>query len=133
MVSHQQCQRQVTAAEAREEALKRLQQSYEGFGYGIKVVMKAAESWRNQVVGVAAELIHVDNKYVAAIETALGEGAQNIVMRSAAAAKAAIGYLKSSGSGRATFLPLDTVQRRLPSRDEEQLAKLPGFWAMRLI
>ena len=126
MASHQQCQRQAAAADAREQALKRLQQSYEGFGYGIKAVMKAREQWSAQVVGVAAELIHVDDKYVAAIETALGEGAQNIVMRSAAAAKAAIGYLKSSGGGRATFLPLDTVQRRMPGREEEALAQLPG-------
>lgn len=126
MASQQQCQRQFAAAEAREQALKRLQQSYEGFGYGIKAVMKAKEQWRSQVVGVAAELIQVEDKYVAAMETALGEGAQNIVMRSAAAAKAAISYLKSSGSGRATFLPLDTVQRRIPTREEEALARLPG-------
>ncbi len=126
MASQQQCQRQFAAAEAREQALKRLQQSYEGFGYGIKAVMKAKEQWRSQVVGVAAELIQVEDKYVAAMETALGEGAQNIVMRSAAAAKAAIAYLKSSGSGRATFLPLDTVQRRIPTREEEALARLPG-------
>ncbi len=126
MASQQQCQRQFAAAEAREQALKRLQQSYEGFGYGIKAVMKAKEQWRSQVVGVAAELIQVEDKYVAAMETALGEGAQNIVMRSAAAAKAAIAYLKSSGSGRATFLPLDTVQRRIPTREEEALAGLPG-------
>ncbi len=126
MASQQQCQRQFAAAEAREQALKRLQQSYEGFGYGIKAVMKAKEQWRSQVVGVAAELIQVEDKYVAAMETALGEGAQNIVMRSAAAAKAAVAYLKSSGSGRATFLPLDTVQRRIPTREEEALARLPG-------
>ncbi len=126
MASQQQCQRQFAAAEAREQALKRLQQSYEGFGYGIKAVMKAKEQWRSQVVGVAAELIQVEDKYVAAMETALGEGAQNIVMRSAAAAKAAIAYLKSSGSGRATFLPLDTVQRRIPTREEEAMARLPG-------
>ena len=125
--SQQQCQRQLTAAETREQSLKRLQQSYEGFSYGIKAVLKAQEPWREQVVGVAAELLQVEDKYVAAIETALGEGAQNLVMRSANAAKEAIGFLKRTGSGRATFLPLDTVQRRGPNREEEALAKLPGI------
>ena len=125
--SQQQCQRQLTAAETREQSLKRLQQSYEGFSYGIKAVLKAQEPWREQVVGVAAELLQVEDKYVAAIETALGEGAQNLVMRSANAAKEAIAYLKRSNSGRATFLPLDTVQRRGPNREEEALAKLPGI------
>ena len=123
----QQCQRQLTAAETREQSLKRLQQSYEGFSYGIKAVLKAQEPWREQVVGVAAELLQVEDKYVAAIETALGEGAQNLVMRSANAAKEAIAFLKRSNSGRATFLPLDTVQRRGPNREEEALAKLPGI------
>lgn len=122
--SQQQCQRQLTAAETREQSLKRLQQSYEGFSYGIKAVLKAQEPWREQVVGVAAELLQVEDKYVAAIETALGEGAQNLVMRSANAAKEAIAFLKRTGSGRATFLPLDTVQRRGPN---EALAKLPGI------
>ena len=125
--SQQQCQRQLTAAETREQSLKRLQQSYEGFSYGIKAVLKAQEPWREQVVGVAAELLQVEDKYVAAIETALGEGAQNLVMRSANAAKEAIAFLKRTGSGRATFLPLDTVQRRGPNREEEALAKLPGI------
>ena len=68
--SQQQCQRQLTAAETREQSLKRLQQSYEGFSYGIKAVLKAQEPWREQVVGVAAELLQVEDKYVAAIETA---------------------------------------------------------------
>ena len=133
--SQQQCQRQLTAAETREQSLKRLQQSYEGFSYGIKAVLKAQEPWREQVVGVAAELLQVEDKYVAAIETALGEGAQNLVMRSANAAKEAIGYLKRSNRGRATFLPLDTVQRRGPNREEEALAKLPGIlgYAVELI
>lgn len=121
------CQRQLTAAETREQSLKRLQQSYEGFGYGIKAVLKSAEKWRDGVIGVAAELIKVEDKYVTAIETALGEGAQNIVTRDAQTAKAAIAFLKRTGGGRATFLPLDTVQRRVPNFEEEQLTNLPGI------
>lgn len=120
------CQRLLTAAETRMQSLKRLQDAYEGFGYGIKAVLKAQEPWRASVVGVAAELIKVEDKYVTAIETALGEGAQNIVTRDAQTAKAAIAFLKKTGSGRATFLPLDTVQRRSANNEEEQLTKLSG-------
>ena len=121
------CQRQLTAAETKAQSLKRLQQAYEGFGYGIKAVLKAQEPWRAGVVGVAAELLKVEDKYVTALETALGEGAQNIVTRDAATAKAAIAFLKRTGSGRATFLPLDTVQKRTPSYEEERLTNLPGI------
>lgn len=125
--SQQQCQRQLTMAEAKEQSLRRMQQAYEGFSYGVKAALKAQAPWRQQLLGVAAELITVEDKYITAIETALGEGAQNIVAQSAAAAKAAIAYLKQTGGGRATFLPLDTVQRRSPNKEEEALAKQPGI------
>ena len=122
----QQCERQLTAAETRAQSLKKLQAAYEGFGLGIKTVLKAQEPWRAGIVGVAAELIKVPAPYVAALETALGEGAANIVTQSAETAKEAIAYLKQQGSGRATFLPLDTVQERTPSVEEQRLTQLPG-------
>lgn len=126
VANQQQCQRQLTTAETKEESLKRLQKSYEGFGYGIKNVMQSVEPWRKNIIGVAAELIRAEDKFVTAIETALGEGAQNIVSHDAATAKAAIAYLKRLG-GRATFLPLDTVQSRIPNKEEAALTKLPGI------
>ncbi len=45
-----------------------------------------------------------------AVETALGGALQNIVVENEAAAKAAIALLRNDNAGRATFLPLDTVQ-----------------------
>ena len=122
----QQVQRELTNAETKAQTLRRMQESYEGFGYGIKAVLKAQAPWRQELIGVVAELIKVEDKYVVAIETALGEGAQNIVARTAQAAKQAIAFLKQSASGRATFLPLDTVQRRYPSKEEAAAANLPG-------
>lgn len=124
--SQQQCQRRLTAAETREQALQKMQASYEGFGLGIKTVLKAEEYWHENIIGVAAELLKVEDRYVAALETALGEGAQNIVTRDAATAKSAIAYLKMNGAGRATFLPLDTIKPRGLSFEEERLATLPG-------
>lgn len=123
---HQDAQKALNAAEAKANALSRMQANYEGFGLGIKNILKANEAWDKNVIGVVAELIKVDTKYVTAIETALGEGAQNIVARDAETAKAGIAFLKKTNGGRATFLPLDTVQKRTPSKDEEALCKLPG-------
>lgn len=122
----QECQRRLMAAETRAQTLRKLQQAYEGFGAGIRIVLKSQEPWRANIVGVAAELIQVPEQYVAALETALGEGAQNIVTRDAQTAKQAIGYLKSQNAGRATFLPLDTVQKRYPNAEEQRLTKLSG-------
>ena len=122
----QDCQRELTAAETREQTLKKLQQSYEGFGPGSRAILQAKESWSKELVGVVAELITVDDRLVAAIETALGDGAQNIVTKNAQAAKEAIAYLKRTRGGRATFLPLDTVQKRSLKPEEKLLAKCPG-------
>lgn len=122
----QQCQRRLTAAETREQSLQKMQAAYEGFGYGIKTVLKAEEYWRENIIGVAAELLQVEDRYVTALETALGEGAQNIVTLDAQTAKTAINYLKANNAGRATFLPLDTVKPRSLSVEEERLADLPG-------
>lgn len=122
----QQCQRRLTAAETREQSLQKMQAAYEGFGYGIKTVLKAEEYWRENIIGVAAELLQVEDKYVTALETALGEGAQNIVTLDTQTAKTAINYLKANNAGRATFLPLDTVKPRNLSVEEERLANLPG-------
>ncbi|MCQ2373789.1 MAG: chromosome segregation protein SMC, partial [Phascolarctobacterium sp.] len=122
----QQCERKLTATETRAQSLRKLQEAYEGFGLGIKMVLKSQESWREDIVGVVAELIKVPSQYVAALETALGEGAQNIVTKNAGVAKQAIAYLKQQNAGRATFLPLDTVQARIPNAEEQRLTKLPG-------
>lgn len=122
----QECQRKLTSWETREQSLQRLQSSLEGFSYGIKAVMRAEAPWREDILGVAAQLIQVPDKYVAALETALGEGAQNLVARTAQAAKEAIAFLKQSNSGRATFLPLDTLQKRVPTKEEQAITRLKG-------
>ncbi len=122
----QECQRRLTTAETKEQSLQRMQAAYEGFGYGIKAVLKSNEPWRANIVGVAAELLKVKDKYVTALETALGEAAQNVITEDADTAKKAISYLKANNSGRATFLPLDTVKGRTLSLEEERLANLPG-------
>lgn len=121
----QECQRRLTEVETAEQSLTRLQAAYDGFGFGSRVVLKAQEPWKEQVCGVVAELISVEDKYVAAIETALGDGAQNIVTADVATAKQAIKYLKGNG-GRATFLPLDNLQIKKLKDNEVLLKALPG-------
>ena len=121
----QECQRRLTEVETAEQSLTRLQAAYDGFGFGSRVVLKAQEPWKEQVCGVVAELISVEDKYVATIETALGDGAQNIVTADVATAKQAIKYLKGKG-GRATFLPLDNLQIKKLKDNEVLLKALPG-------
>lgn len=121
------CQKKLIGTEARLNSLQRMQSSYEGFGYGIKNILKCNAPWRKNIIGVAAELLQTDEKYVTAIETALGESAQNLVTLDADTAKAAINYLKQQNGGRATFLPLDNIQERRLTQEEERLCSLKGI------
>lgn len=122
------CQKKLIETEARLNSLQRMQNSYEGFGYGIKNILKCNAPWRKNIIGVAAELLQADEKYVTAIETALGESAQNLVTLDADTAKAAINYLKQQNGGRATFLPLDNIQERRLTQEEERLRSLKGIF-----
>ena len=121
------CQTQIAAVESRLHLLRDMQRSLEGFGFGVKAVMQGRERWREEVIGPVAALISVEPEYVTAVETALGAGAQNLVIRSVEAAKQAIRYLKERKEGRATFLPLDTVKEPVLKADEKALTKLPGI------
>lgn len=120
------CQNKIYKSENRLQFLQKMQSAYEGFGAGIKAVLKSREAWREQIIGVAAELIKVQPEFVAALETALGETAQDIIAQDAEIAKQAIGYLKKQRAGRATFLPLDNLKERSLNHEEKDLAKLDG-------
>lgn len=124
---HNAVQGKMSALESRLTILENMQKSYEGFGYGIKTVMNSNAPWRANVIGVAAELFSIEPEYVAAMETALGAAAQNIVVKDAATAKSAINYLKERQSGRATFLPLDTLKVPYRSEEDLKLAKMQGI------
>src|SRR5699024_138823 len=77
----------------------------------VKSVMRAAGGRRLRgVIGPVAGILTVHKGYEVAIETALGYALQNIVVEDQGCARAAIAFLKEERAGRATFLPLDTVQ-----------------------
>ena len=119
--------REIEKTEARLNVLENMEREHEGFGRGVKAVIKNQSTWQQGVVGVVAELFKVEGPYVTAIETALGGAMQNIITADASVAKAAINFLKASKSGRATFLPLDTIRpRSLADRDKSALGE-PGI------
>ena len=98
---------------SRYEALKQLEDSYQGFHQGVREVMKAVKNKRfNHIHGVLAQLIEIDSEYEKAIESALAGHLQDLVADDAKSARTAIEYLKSQKLGRATFLPLDLIELR---------------------
>lgn len=90
---------------SRLESLRSLEENYDGYGNGIRRVMDE-KTHEKGIVGVVAEMLHVDKQYELAIETALGSRMRNIVTEEEQTAKRMIGFLKKNRLGRATFLPL---------------------------
>ena len=107
----QKAERSLSAATQRIHILQDLERNMDGYQQSVKTVMRAAGSGRLRgIVGPVAGILTVRKGYEVAIETALGFALQNIVVEDEKAARAAIGFLKAEKGGRATFLPLDTMQ-----------------------
>ena len=123
----QQLTRQLHESASRLKVLTGMQKEYEGFGRGIKSVLKCREnqdpafSWASGICGAVAEILTVPDRYVTAVEIALGGALQHMIVETDGVAKQAIQYLKATNLGRATFLPLNTVKKSVP-RDFEAVA-----------
>ncbi len=97
---------QLGTADSKLRMLREMERDFEGFSKAVKLVMQ--ESARGALRGVhgpVSALIHADDEFTTAIETALGAAMQNIVVDTDND-KAAIQFLKRRDGGRATFLPL---------------------------
>ena len=107
----QKLSRALDAARQRLSVLRELEKNMDGYQNSVKTVMRAASARRLRgIIGPVSSILRVEPGREVAIETALGGALQNIVVENEAAAKAGIALLRSENAGRATFLPLDTVQ-----------------------
>ena len=103
--------RELDAARQRLSVLRELEKNMDGYQNSVKAVMRAAGARRLRgIIGPVSAILKVEPGCEVAVETALGAALQNIVVENEAAAKVAIALLRSDNAGRATFLPLDTVQ-----------------------
>ena len=110
--------------QSRLESLKNIAERYDGYGNSIRRVMEQ-KSQHKGILGVVSDLIQVEKKYEVAIETALGGNIQNIVTEDEETAKKMISYLKQNRYGRATFLPLTSVDGKGNFKNMDAL-KEPG-------
>ncbi len=111
--------------DSRIRLLDDMERDYEGYSRAVKSVMR--EAARGNLKGIhapVANLLHTEDDFALAVETALGAAAQNIVTDTMNDGRSAIEFLKRSDSGRATFLALDTVRGNVMSNPP---ARDPGF------
>lgn len=103
----------IDAKKRRIQILDELERNMEGFSHAVKSVMNLSKSGvLRGIRGPVSKIITVDKKYSVAIETALGNTLQNIIVDTDSDAKRAINSLKTSNSGRATFMPLTSMRPR---------------------
>ncbi|CCQ92363.1 Chromosome partition protein Smc [[Clostridium] ultunense Esp] len=105
---------------SRLEVLKELQADYSGFHHGVKEILLARGKSLSGIHGAVLELIEVPKELETAIEIALGNALQYVVVEDEESGRKAISYLKKRQLGRATFLPLDVIKGRKLSPEEER-------------
>ena len=112
------------AAKAR--VFRAMERDFESYNKSVRMVMQEAQRGALRGIhGPVSRLVRTEDQYTVAVEIALGAAMQQIVVGSEADGKAAIGYLKRTGGGRATFLPLSAIEgKRL---QENGLENCRGF------
>ena len=105
--------REVTGAQSRLHTIEELENSLEGHVPGTRAIVDA---WQRAelrgIEGIVSNLITTDERYARAMDVAFGARLSNVVTRTSEDAERAIEFLNRKESGRATFLPLDTLANR---------------------
>ena len=112
--------------QAKIKVFRAMERDFESYQKSVRTVMQEAQrgALRN-IHGPVSRLIRVDDDYTVALEIALGGAMQNVVVDTEADAKAAMAFLKRTGNGRATFLPLNVIKGR--ELNENGLEHCRGF------
>lgn len=98
-------------AKAKANSLKSLHDSYRGFYRGVANLLKHKNELTG-IMGPVSDYLEIDDRYVKAIETALGGQAQHVISTDNRAASAAIKFLTKNRLGRVTLLPVSTIRSR---------------------
>ena len=111
---------------AKARVFRAMERDFDSYQKSVKMIMQEAQrgALRN-VHGPLSRLIRTEDEYTVAIEIALGAAMQQIVVGNEADGKAALSYLKRTGGGRATVLPISTIQGR--KLQETGLESCRGF------
>ncbi|MBQ8236625.1 MAG: chromosome segregation protein SMC [Oscillospiraceae bacterium] len=116
----------LNSVSAKARVFRAMERDFESYTKSVRLVMQEAQRGRLPGIhGPVSRLVRTGDEFTVAIEIALGAAMQQIVVSGEADGKAAIAYLKRTGGGRATFLPLTTIQGR--TLQENGLESCRGF------
>jgi chromosome segregation protein len=127
------------SARQRIDTFKAMEEQFEGYAGSVRFVMKKyAEKGITdkhgvpcgKIYGPLSKLISVEDRYLNAIETALGPNLQHIVVEDESVAKSAMFALKKADAGRATFFPLTSMKGQTVTPEMRDAAGYAGYIAV---
>ncbi|MCP4370595.1 MAG: chromosome segregation protein SMC [Deltaproteobacteria bacterium] len=107
-------------------ALKKMEDGFEWYKDGVKAIMKIhsikpgdqnssidkkSSKLQNDVICLMADAIDPEPAFATAVEAALGESLQYILVQNQQAGLDAIDYLQSHSAGRSGFIPVSTIRQ----------------------
>ncbi len=116
--------------------IRSMEEHFEGYSGAVKFVMKQYDEGRitdahgapcGMIYGPLSKVISVEDKFITAMEIALGANLQNIVVQDESTAKAAMYALKRGEAGRATFFPLTSMKASVPTKEMTEAAGFAGY------
>ena len=111
---------QLAALKENLEMFVSMKNRYEGYRDSVRRLLSISKTNPDVAkhhCGTVADAITTEQKYETAIETAIGTATQNILTPTADDARFLIEYLKRTGGGVATFLPINAMRPRPNSRE----------------
>ncbi|MBQ9112241.1 MAG: chromosome segregation protein SMC [Clostridia bacterium] len=127
------------SAQQRIDNFKAMEEQLEGYSGSVRFVMKKYAEGAitdkygapcGKIYGPLSKLISVEDRYITAIETALGANLQHIVVEDETVAKAAMFALKKAEAGRATFFPCSSMKGQTVTPEMRDASGYPGYIAV---
>ncbi len=122
----QKLRNQLDSVKAKAQVFRAMEKDFEGYQKSVRQVMQESKhgGLRN-VHGPVSQLIRTDDRYTVAVEIALGGALQQIVVGNEQDGKAVLAFLKRTGGGRTTVLPISVMKGR--ALQENGVEKCRGF------
>jgi chromosome segregation protein len=103
-------QSQIQSVKSKQQFYQEILQNHEGKSSGVKYVLDNPAKFKG-VVGVVSDLLEVKDEYRHAVDIALGESSQYLVMDTRAHALSAIKILKNETKTKISIIPLDVIPK----------------------
>ncbi len=120
--------KEAAGIESRLEILRQLQEQGEGLDEGTQAVLKGLDNppfFQAALKGTVAQHIRVEERFIAAIEAALGTALQAVVFKDTSVAEAALATLTGKKLGRAALIPTQWISSGVSQQTPQSTSTLP--------